>query len=49
MSSSSKEGGPAPMTDAKKFLFDTNNFDRHRHRQEVLPTGGHPARAVEYN
>ena len=28
MSSSSKEGGPAPMTDAKKFLFDANNFDR---------------------
>jgi len=28
MSSSSNEDGPVkPMTDAKKFLFDTNNFD----------------------
>jgi len=27
MSSSSKDDGPVTMTDAKKFLFDTNNFD----------------------
>jgi flagellar assembly protein FliH len=27
MNSSSKEGGPS-MTDAKKFMFDKNNFDR---------------------